>query len=114
MSQAGAYDANFRDTQAAIQQAQTFQKSKAETLLDSVGMCELRPPLCVRTLIARRAPGDKILGAKHSELVGQLQDPINQGLAEVKEHVSHFAENCKTLITVLDALSKAHPFIEGA
>lgn len=60
------------------------------------------------------ASGDKILCAKNSEVVTQLHDPMSQGLAEVKEQVSHFAENCKTLITVLDALSKAHPFIEGA
>lgn len=41
------------------------------------------------------------------------KDLVDEGVSMLANEVSHFAENSRTLVSVLDALGQAHPFIQG-
>ena len=110
-------DAALADATRVIQSSKAYQAGKAELLLDTLGRHAYHYPLWPSVPSARYSPlvlGDRALAVSGSEAVSTIQDIAGSATFDVvKEQVSHFVENSKILVGLLDEVGKAHPFVQS-
>jgi LPS O-antigen subunit length determinant protein (WzzB/FepE family) len=104
-------DAAMQDAAAALQTSQAYRAGRGEQLLNKIGVAP-RPPI-------RRNPefiptGDRTLAVSGSQAVSAAKGVMaTAAFSVVKDQITSFAENSKTLMKVLDEVGKVHPFIQS-
>jgi hypothetical protein len=114
MNTTGYSDAALAEAAAAIQKSQAYRAGKGEQFLNTLGKA------CVYSLqyrlldTHRSSLGDKALAVSGSQVASTVQNAAASAAFDmVKEQVSHFVENSKILVSVLDEVGKAHPFVQS-
>ena len=108
-------DAALADASRVIQSSKAYQAGKAELFLNTLGRHAYHYSLWSSVPSARYSPlvlGDRALAASGGEAALTIQDLAGSAaFSIVKEQVSHFVENSKVLVGLLDEVGKAHPFV---
>ena len=115
MSTARWSDAVLADAAGAIRASQAYQAGKSEQFLNKLGRHSHHCFLCCSMPSTRYSPlvlGDRAHAVSGSTVAITIKDLAGSATLDiVKDKISHFAENSRALVGVLDEVSKAHPFI---
>lgn len=110
-------DASMDEAEAAIKSEQShYQVSKGQRTLDLIGAFHPPSKKCRDYSIFMCIAENKVSAASSSDPVLIAQSAMPLASAEfsiVKDRVNNFVENSKILMSVLDEVGKAHPFIQG-
>ncbi len=108
-------DAALADASRVIQTSKAYQAGKAELFLNTLGRHAFHYSLWPSVPSARYSSlvlGDHALAASGAGAGLAIQDLAGSAAFNiVKEQVSHFVENSKVLVGLLDEVGKAHPFV---
>ena len=115
MSTTVSLGAALADAGRAVQTSQTYQAGKAEQFLNTLGRLAspwFRWPSIPSSGFSSLVLGDHALAVSGSGAALAIQDlAASAAFNVVKEQVSHFVENSKALVGLLDEVGKAHPII---
>lgn len=109
----------MNEAEAAIKSEQSHrQVSKGERPLDVIGAFRHPSTKCsdYSIFMCIELAENKVSAVSSSDPVSIAQSAVPMASAEfsiVKDRVNSFVENSKILMSVLDEVGKAHPFIQG-
>ena len=99
------------EAEAAIQKSEAHQARKGEKFLNTLSMClDISSTVNINSFYR----GDKAGDVSGNQVVSTLRSVATSGAYEtIKTQLSHFVENSKALVKVLDEVGKVHPFIQS-
>ena len=99
------------EAEAAIEKSEAYQARKGEKFLNTLSMyLDISSTVNIHSFYL----GDKAGDVSENQAVSTLRSVAASGAYDaIKTQVSHFVENSKALVKVLDEVGKVHPFIQS-
>jgi hypothetical protein len=109
----------FQEAEAALNSSSEYRTSKSERNLNAIGAPWQSPRFRRRYILNKDNSiiGDKVVETSENFSMATTargdRGDTNAILSLIKDNASHFAENSRILVDVLDNIAKIHPFIQG-